>query len=449
MSHKRFNILLALLLSISSAAYGEELMDYKKIGPKELISRAANDLTSDDVELRRSAADEIKQLVDREVPRLGVDPEAEKILSYIGDASSELFWFGRATSRVRAERILSEAIEAIAQSLASSDQPRVESSKRTLERFGSVLARNPEHPSSEKLLADLKRIFEGAKLPFDPKPAREVEAFLTDGEAVEAAKALQAATVARLDKESAAAKPAEEPPPAPAPAEPVAAEEKPASEPTAAKEAEPPPAAVEPAPIQVVTVKAPILSRQALEMEKPKELAAPKVISAPAPLPDDPAYKVTNVLAPEHVRLSLKKDTPTMLERSIEPASGSTTILNIVQDQLSSEDVQRQESGLKLTARISDLITGQAGKNDPQSLRILGRVRELLRHPSPSVRLQAVKAAASVRDRMAVANLIDLIGDQEEVVAKASVAALSTITGQSFGEDKAGWQKWAEENPAR
>ena len=64
----------------------------------------------------------------------------------------------------------------------------------------------------------------------------------------------------------------------------------------------------------------------------------------------------------------------------------------------------------------------------------------------PEVRATAASALGSIGDQYSVEPLIPMLRDEDPSVRRESAAALSTITGQDFGEEPGRWQEWWEEN---
>jgi HEAT repeat protein len=71
--------------------------------------------------------------------------------------------------------------------------------------------------------------------------------------------------------------------------------------------------------------------------------------------------------------------------------------------------------------------------------------------PDPSARLEAIVHAEETRDRGAIPQLIESLGNDDPVVRLAAINALETITGQTLGyhywapdaERRAGAEAWA------
>jgi HEAT repeat protein len=59
-----------------------------------------------------------------------------------------------------------------------------------------------------------------------------------------------------------------------------------------------------------------------------------------------------------------------------------------------------------------------------------------------------VEALGKLKDRRAVAELIPFLQDGDAQVRGRAAAALSAITGQSFGEDAERWRAWLQADAA-
>lgn len=60
----------------------------------------------------------------------------------------------------------------------------------------------------------------------------------------------------------------------------------------------------------------------------------------------------------------------------------------------------------------------------------------------PAARVAICGALARVGERSACPALVDALGDRDASVREAAAAALSSLTGQSFGADAAKWSAW-------
>lgn len=74
-----------------------------------------------------------------------------------------------------------------------------------------------------------------------------------------------------------------------------------------------------------------------------------------------------------------------------------------------------------------------------------------LRDDAWEVRVGAVEALGKIGDRRAVYPLITVLGDEDEgeFIRESAAEALNLITGQTFGENPAKWQKWWEKNKVK
>lgn len=419
-----------VLLALGPAA--AEIGDYKNIGPRQVVGRIVRDLAGDDVEVRRAASDELKALSEKSLGRLGIEPEAEETLLLIGDGIAELYWMGKATSRTRAERSMDEVVTALGLAARSSDKPKANSAHKLMVRYVSVLMRNADHPSSVATIAELKKHLK-AWPEEEITPANSVVSFLTEA-------------------------PEEKKPETP-----------PAPEPTALAEAEPaetPPEAPPPVPVQAtkapepepVTVVAPEKSRPAEpkpapEAEPAAPAAKPRVVDSAAWKYADPALKVTTVIAPTQSRMGAKTvgeaetPAPRAPQTPVAEAPGDgTSILNILQMQLASEDERRLEAGLKLTAKTSDEVLNHLNHgNDERSKAIVKRVRSLVDHKSLAVRRQAMRTSATLRDNLAAPQIASNLGGQDEETSRTAYEALKAISGIDLGPTREPWAKWAAE----
>jgi hypothetical protein len=69
-----------------------------------------------------------------------------------------------------------------------------------------------------------------------------------------------------------------------------------------------------------------------------------------------------------------------------------------------------------------------------------------LQDDDAEVRRAAALACAMKDERTNVPRLIELLGDQEPIVARSAHAALKSLAGQDLGPDAAGWKEWWSKN---
>ena len=80
---------------------------------------------------------------------------------------------------------------------------------------------------------------------------------------------------------------------------------------------------------------------------------------------------------------------------------------------------------------------------------VLEHLRGVLQQGVPFHRVCAAEGVASLRDKVAVPMLIDMIGHQSESVSEAAQEALVTITKHNFGQDRDAWWAWWQTNRDR
>lgn len=437
---KRLSIGIVVLAAFAGLAFAE-IPDYKNIKIEDKIGRAMRDIEGDDVELRRVATDDMKELAEKHIALLGVDGEALRAMVLLGDGIAELYWQGKPTSRMRAERLMDDVVKAAGKTAVSPDAVKSVAAQKLLARIASGLLRNPENPSAKKALTDIRAVLARANFSEEIAPAQAVATFLDINTATKApAPAAEPAPVPAPTPVTAAA-PVAPPPPAPEPA----------------KAPAPPPAdvpvkAAEPAPTpkqETVTVVAP----QALQ---PK-VAEPAPAAAPAPPPRvvssgdwkyaDPALKVTTVVAPKDASApveSAASTPPPKVEPPKEAGNDGTSILNILLMQLKGDDERRLEAGLKLTSKTADVVrSNYEHGSDPRSVEIMKISREKLDHKSLAVKKAAMKACAALKDKSAAPKLIDLLVSGDESVSAPAYAALKEMSGLDLGPTRDAWDKWA------
>jgi HEAT repeat protein len=99
-------------------------------------------------------------------------------------------------------------------------------------------------------------------------------------------------------------------------------------------------------------------------------------------------------------------------------------------------------------ARVCGDRSEQVAVSAVESLGLLGDARAVppllgaMASPRVSVRRAAVFAARSIRDARVIGPLIELIRDEDPVVADDAVRALTALTGKFFGSDYAVWRDY-------
>ncbi len=379
----RFRLFFATLAVVLMAAgcFAGDVLNYKAIGPREQIEGYSKGLFSDDGEERRAAAIALKDMSDMELARLGAVPEAEGTLNLICGSMADLLDKGKATTRIRAERVLYDIIEGLSEELKSEQPAKVEAAKRLLPFIRDRLSKGSDNQSSEKLLAQIGEIEGALNQEKPPKPHA-----VPTGE--NAASSGKTASGGSGTGGEAPINTAETASPAPR-----------GGEEAAAATSEPPTAA---------------------PSVEPAKAAAVKVEGKAA---DKPSGKVP----------------------SPKPASaGAGSVIAIVADQLQSDEESRVVAGLKLTARISGVIAASiANPDDPQAAAVGAKIRELIRSRDPVVRKHAAEAAGALKDALAVPDLVAIMDDADETVSSAAKDALSAIVGRDLGPGPGEWLKWA------
>lgn len=147
-------------LMMAAGVRASDVLEYKKIGLKERVERAADDLFSDDGEARRNAALELKDFIENQVPRLGSDPEIETAMAAMGKELTRLLTTGKTTARVRAERVLYEAVTSLVNVPPAPDNDKYQSALRLLAVYRKLISEEGDPHAKEVLLglfpADLK-----------------------------------------------------------------------------------------------------------------------------------------------------------------------------------------------------------------------------------------------------------------------------------------------------
>lgn len=461
----RLMVVSAILLAAVAGAGAQSILDYRTVGPGEVVAEAVRDISGDDAEARRAASERLISMIKAEAASLGVDPKAEGAFLSFSQGMLELVAAGKATSRVRAERLMEEAFGSLADNLRSSDKAKSEAALRVLASFSALFEKNLDSPSAEKFAADIKDLFASASV---------------DAAAVAAAQSKVAAPAPAEEKpapQATAEKPAEASPeakpevaPAARPEEVASAQAEPApsvavAPPTAAAPEAPPATAkdghtaeaaeAKPAPVpETITVKAP-------PPPPPRPRTgdfplSPVVVSSSPLYADNPAYKVTTVVAPPRSRPGYREEQARAEEKVrrrlsfLSEEDPGESLINLILDQLRSPDAKRIDSGLKLTSRVSEVIiqAKTRGVESNASL-VMAKTRELLSFPEDRVKRSAALAATALKDRLAVRPLIDLLKAEEESTASTARAALYSIVGVDLGAQQRPWLDWAAANQTR
>lgn len=82
----------------------------------------------------------------------------------------------------------------------------------------------------------------------------------------------------------------------------------------------------------------------------------------------------------------------------------------------------------------------------PEYAAAMTRVRRDLESDNRTRQLQATRAVGTLRDRQAVARLIELLASDDRYIQEAALESLCSITGQQLGLKPQRWRKWFEEN---
>lgn len=375
---------------------------------------------------------------------------------------------------------MDEVIELLSAALKSPDQQRANASRRILARYASVLARNSNHPSSEKFIQLITTLLKESGEEWDLKPATEVASFLQEeGDSQPVREPVEAASSkafsAPRDKSPEIAPQEKSGPSAGAPGEPGGGDtassvpgtsaEKASATPSAA----PSPAAAGQTPAPTASI--PNLTRpQAIQppaprtglppptrgapaatmdsaAKTPSPARVPRIVSAPNPGANDPSLQVTTVLAPAKSRAGYAPKAAAETAGINEaPEESLNSVLNLVAEKLSGEDERQLETGLKLIARVSRVIVSDMEKGGSESSRnLLGRVRSLLAHKNKLVQVAAAGAAGALRDRIALRPLIEMLASEDDPTHRAAHEALKTITDRDLGDAAEPWLKYAGE----
>jgi HEAT repeat protein len=112
----------------------------------------------------------------------------------------------------------------------------------------------------------------------------------------------------------------------------------------------------------------------------------------------------------------------------------------------------RPEHAPRLAALLADpdpLPRGEAARalqrlHNPRAIDALVERLDAAREPEYVVRAEAATALGQYPERRVVEKLIASLADDSLAVNAACAGSLRTLTGQDFGFDRAGWQRWYE-----
>lgn len=482
---KTTTILIAVLFA-AALCRAEGALDYRNIGPEQTLGRILTTLNTGSSGDRRAATEELGILVAEQMEALGTEPSAAQHLSLAGDGLGQLLWSGSAVIRVRSERLLEDIIDPLGHIASEkAESPRREAARKLLERYAGVFAVEPNNVSCKKLGEQLADIFKNAKMQMTVVPVGDLASFGTATSAATTAPAAENVPVAappapepvlaqnkdvapKVDAPEVQALPAAAPAPAPvattapAPAATIVPAPKapaPKAETVEIPAATAVPSAPRPTPApksEVVTVqapyapKSPVVSAAAVAV---KQAARP----APAPaatLPMAPPVTVTVITLPSRpkpVAPPAQASTPAPAPAASVSFGTAPAALRLLADQLQSAEERTQLSALHLADRLADSIRpnledASVSEASAVSANIVARIREFLRSGKPDVKLMAAQVAGKLMDRLAVNQLINLLGQGDEGLRAAAADSLERITGQKFGQDAAKWAAWTAEN---
>lgn len=131
-----------------------------------------------------------------------------------------------------------------------------------------------------------------------------------------------------------------------------------------------------------------------------------------------------------------------LLDMGSGAAPAAPFLVGILGDDESAETVLT-ESGEGMTSTMQ--VVGQPGKSAVRALIKIGEAAVEptivgLKNDKPLVRERAAEALGELKDKRALAPLVDGLSDTDQSVRAAIVKALEAITGEKHGEDAAEWR---------
>ncbi len=450
MLRKATAALIAVLFLISTA-HAADLLDYLDIGPKEHIERLSKTFKNGRSVEKRAAAAELEGLIDLNAGSLGESQEAEAILTVIGDKFIPLFWEGNSTTRVRAERSVSHIIDKIQPALDEMGTPRGKATKNILDRFASLMDKQPDNKSCAKLTKRMVSILAKRKLELaidtDP-PLAAIDPVKTAPTPPPTAKPVP---VKPLPTPAVAATPA----PAPKPSFAIPA--------VAAKRVKTP-TAPSTTPSTTTTPKARAVTKVVAKRVVAKK-TSPKRVKTGAKTKANRAKIVSGKMgSSSDVKVISfnkrgkkgkegKKNKVAVIGSgsSGTNTSGDMVALNLIKLQLNeARGEAKQISALKLAATMEQKIyahlNGPYSDTHSRTVEVVTAIRKLIGSQSPLVKRAAAEMVGRLGDNDSVGTLIDLLSEKNSDLKKAAVTSLQLITGEDFGLDKEKWIKWRTNN---
>lgn len=419
-------IFFTVALICGSIALSEEsnILDYRKMGPKEQAQSYLVKLQDPDGSVRRDGASLLSRVIEQQVPNIGSSKEGDAFLIEIGSGVTGLAQMDNSTIRVRAERLLDQLVHGYMAAASSNSEPMKAEGLRGLKFLG---ARTNSGETRSLISGALSKAKEEIP-PFDPilvirptlneqkePPRLAPESISEDG------------TLVRVAEK-----------------DPTIPSEPPAPQPETTTPPPPPP---ETARVEETAKPAPAAQETAVEQpsaSKPKKIVVRSLTGGyTAPLPAAAAETQVVTVSLKGVKKTDPPKKPSAPEATPAP-SQERVVLKMLAEKLMANDEGGKLIGLDLAKKLSENVI-RAAASDDLDLKSYAQnatlaLRRLIADSSPQVRGRACEITGLIKDRQSAPQLITRLEDSDEAVKKAAQGALNAISGKDLGENPADWK---------